>query len=214
MKKLMLLLGIAILLSSCIGIKSNVSFNRDGTGTINMEYRISKMLTEMGEADVPLPVSEEDMKTAVSGNPNLTLKKVSQREDEKDVYITSEIEFKNVSEFTDLESFGQMPMSLEEKGGEVIFTQMISEGKSEAAPPGETKEGESAPEEMDAATKEMMASFFEGYELSFEVNAPTEITYHNLGELSANRKSVTYSIPLLEMDSLEEETVLEVRWKR
>ncbi len=216
MKKIMFLLGVAILLSSCIGIKSNVSFNRDGTGTINMEYRISKMLTEMaeGEGDIPLPVSEEDMKTAVSGNPNLTLKKVSQREDEKDVYITSEIEFKEVSEFTDLESFGQMPMSLEEKGGEFVFKQRVSEGKSEAAPSGETKEGESAPEEMDAASKEMMAAFFEGYELSFKVNAPTEITYHNLGELSANRRSVTYSIPLLEMDSLEEETVLEVRWKR
>ncbi len=65
---------------------------------------------------------------------------------------------------------------------------------------------------MDAASKEMMASFFEGYELSFEVNAPAEITFHNLGELSSNGKTVTYSIPLLEMDSLEEETVLEVRW--
>jgi hypothetical protein len=214
MKKIMFLLGVAVLLSSCIGIKSEVSFNRDGTGTIIMEYRISKMLTEMGEADVPLPVSEEDMKTAVSGNPNLTLKKVSQREDEKDVYISSEIEFKEVSEFTDLESFAQMPMSLEEKGGEFIFRQTISEGESEGASPDESKEGESPPEEMDAASKEMMAAFFEGYELAFKVNAPTEITYHSLGELSANRKSVTYSIPLLEMDSLKEETVLEVRWKR
>ena len=213
MKKLFLLLGVAILLSSCIGIKSSVLFNRDGTGTINMEYRISKMLTEMGEgdADMPLPVSEEELKNALSGHPNLTLKKVSQREDDNDVYITSEIQFQKISEFTDIESFGQMPMSLEAEGGEYVFRQIISEGNE---PAGETEEGESDTEEMDAASKEMMAAFFEGYELSFEVSAPTEVTYHSHGELSANRKTVTYSIPLLEMDALEEETVLEVRWKR
>jgi hypothetical protein len=213
MKKLMLLLGVAILLSSCVGIKSSVAFKRDGTGTINMEYRISKMLTEMaeGDGDTPLPVSEEEMKSALAGHPNLKLKKVSQREDDNDVYITSEIEFQKISEFTDIESFGQMPMSLEEKGGEYVFKQIISEG-NEASD--ESAEGESSTEEMDAASQEMMAAFFEGYELSFEVSAPTEITYHSLGELSANRKTVTYSIPLLEMDALEEETVLEVRWKR
>jgi hypothetical protein len=215
MKKIVLLFSIALLFSSCIGIKSSVTFNHDGTGTISMEYRISKMITEMGqgEADVPLPISEEELSNAVSSNPDLTLKKVSQREDERDVYITAEVEFKEVSDFTDLESFEQMPMSLEQQGSEFIFKQRITEEKSEEEA-AEVKEEGAETAEMDEEAKQMMAAFFEGYELSFTVNAPTEITSHNLGELSPNRKSVTYTIPIMEMESLEGGTVLEVRWKR
>ena len=152
---------------------------------------------------MPLPISEDELKASVENNPNLTLQKVSQREDEKDVYITAEIAFKDVEEFTDVESFSAMPMSLEKKDGEYIFRQMISEGSG----------GGEDEEEPDEQTKAMMASFFEGYELAFTVNAPSSITSHNLGELSGGGKTVSYTLPLLDMDSLKEETVLEVRWR-
>jgi hypothetical protein len=201
-----ILIGLALLLSSCIGIKSTVTFNRDGSGVVEMEYRISKMITEMGEGeegvDVPLPISEEDLEASLADNPNLTLRSVSQREDETDTYITAEIEFKKVEEFTDVEDFSEMPMKLEKNGNEYTFAQLISEGT----------EGEEE-EEMDAETKAMMESFFEGYELVFTVEAPAPITEYNLGELASDKRSVTFAIPLLEMNNLKEETVLEVKWK-
>jgi hypothetical protein len=205
MKKVVVLLGLIVLLSSCIGIKNSVQFNRDGSGTVTMEYRISKMLTEMGEgsSDAPLPLSQDDLKEAVSENPNLELKSVEQWDDEKDVYISAVIGFQKVNEFTDVESFAAMPMSLEKQGGEFVYRQLISEGNTE----GEEEA------ELDEETKKTMEAFFEGYELSFTVVAPSEITYHSLGDLAADRRSVTYSIPLLEMDKLEEETVLEVKWR-
>ena len=207
MKKIALLLGLVLGLSSCIGIKSAVTFNRDGSGIITFEYRISKMLTEMGGddgADVPLPISEEELKSSLADSPNLSLKKVSQRETEEDLYITAEIEFKNVEEFTEVDSFSAMPMKLVKKGNEFTFTQLISEG---------TGSDSEDSEEMDEETKKMMESFFAGYELSFTVTAPTSIQDYNLGQISDDKKSVMYSIPLLEMNSLEEETVLEVRWR-
>ena len=213
MKKLLMFAGIVLLVTSCVGIKSTVSFNRDGSGVIQFEYRISKMITELSsqsadkKAEAPLPISEEELRGALANHPDLKLKKVTQREDERDVYITAEIEFAKIDEFTSVKSFNAMPMSLEKKGNEYIFRQYISKGESG----GEGKEGENA--EPDEATKQMMASFFEGYELSFTVNSPSAITYNNLGEVSPDKKSLSYSIPLLELNSLKQETVLEVRWK-
>ena len=58
----------------------------------------------------------------------------------------------------------------------------------------------------------MMAQFFEGYELVFTVNAPAAVKEHNLGDLSSNGRSVTYAIPILDLSTLTEETVLTVRW--
>lgn len=210
MKKGLLSLGVfavSTLLFSCIGVDSTVSFNRDGSGTMLLEYRISKMLTEMGEGDseAPLPLSEDEMKAAIESNPNLELKRVSQREDDQDVYITAEVGFKNIDDVTEVETFQDMPMSLEKSGGEYTYRQLISEGQS--------AEEQGEQQEMDAETKAMMAQFFEGYELSFTVKAPSTVTFHSMGELSADRKSVSYSIPLLDMNSLTEETVLEVKWR-
>ncbi len=202
-----ILLGLILVLSSCIGVKSTVTFNKDGSGVVEMEYRISRMITEMGDEegmDIPLPISEEELESSIADNPNLKLRKVSQREDEDDIYITAEIEFKKIEEFSDVEDFESMPMKLEKEGNQYIFTQLISEGTS--------GDGEDA-EEMNEETMEMMKGFFEGYDLVFTVKAPAPITEYNLGELSDDKRSVTYSIPLLEMNSLEEETVLEVKWE-
>ena len=210
MKRLLLLALVILLFSSCIGIESNVSFKKDGSGDIVFIYRISKMLTEMGgeDAETPLPVSEEALTASVADHPGLTLKKVSQREDDQDIFITAEIGFEAIEEFTGLEDFSAMPMRLEARGGDTVFTQIISEGTGSD---GDSEDGSSGEGEM-AEMQAMMQEFFLGYELIFVVNAPSPIKEHNLGELSGNGRSVTYVIPLLELTAMQQETVLSVVW--
>ena len=205
-KDVLVLAGIIFLLSSCVGIKSTVTFNKNGGGSIVFEYRISKMLIEMGgeDSEIPLPISEEDFRFAVAENTALKLNRVSQREDDEDLYITADVAFEKIEDLTGLDEFGAMPMKLERtRGNEVTFTQIISEG----FPSGGDDDGES----MDEMMASMMA-MFEGYELAFTVKTPAPVTYHNLGELSSNRRSVTYSISFVEIISLSEQTVLIVRW--
>ena len=206
MKKILLLAAMVLVLASCIGIESTVSFNGDGSGVVVMNYRISKMLTEMGgeEAETPLPVTEEELRASLEEHPNLTVKSVTQTEDDNDILITTEVEFDRVEDFTDVAEFSEMPMNLEITSDGYIFTQVINEGAEEGA--------EASDPEEDAEMQAMMAQFFEGYELVFTVNAPAVVKEHNLGDLSSNGRSVTYAIPILDLSTLTEETVLTVRW--
>lgn len=211
MKRFLLLALVVLLFSSCIGIESNVSFKNDGSSDIVFVYRISKMLTEMGgeDTEIPLPVSEEELKASIADNPGLTLKKVSQREDDQDIYITAEIGFESIDEFTSLEDFSAMPMRLETRGGDTVFTQIISEGMGSDEGSEESSSGDA---EMEEQMQAMMQEFFQGYELIFVLNAPSPIKEYNLGELSGNGRSLTYVIPLLELTALKDETVLSVVW--
>lgn len=193
----------ATLLSACIGVESNVTFKADGSGVLKLEYRMSKMLTEAaegGSAEVPLPASEEDFTTAIEGTP-VKLLRISNREDEQDVYMGAELGFQKIEDITEIDDFDDMPMSLERSGGDFVFRQRISEGAGEG-------ESEKGADEMEAMLKEM----FQGYELVFVVTAPRKVKSHNLGELSADGRTVRYAMPVFEMSGLKEETVLTVVW--
>jgi hypothetical protein len=201
------LLTLVVLLSACIGVESNVSFRNDGSGTLRLEYRISKALIEMGKesgGETPLPFSEEELREAVEGNPKVELLEVSQREDEQDVYIVSEFGFDRIEDFAEIEEFDDMPMSLERAGGDSTFRMLISEGNGGDEP-------EEA-EETDAELQAMFEQMFAGYEIIVVVNAPGPVKSHNLGELSSDSRTVRYSLPILELDALEEETTLTVVW--
>ena len=197
---------LVLLLSACIGVESNVTFKNDGSGTLKLEYRISKALIEMGKeggGETPLPFSEEELREAVEGNPKVELLDLSQREDEQDVYIVSEFGFHRIEDFTDIQEFDDMPMSLERAGGENTFRMLISEGNGG---------GEETAEETDAELQAMFEQMFAGYEIIVVVNAPSPVKSHNLGELSPDGRTVRYSLPILDMEALEEQTVLTVVW--
>ena len=202
---LVLLVAAAFLVSACIGIESTVTFDKSGSGVAKFEYRMSKMLTEAsegGQAEVPLPVSEEAFELAVEGHSGLKIVGITSSETETDVLIGAEIAFDSIEAFTEVEDFNDMPMSLEKDGGDFVFKQVISEGMSES--------DEAGAAEMEAMIKEI----FQGqeYELAFVVNAPSRIKKRNFGELSSDGKTVRFAMPFFDFIGLKEETVLTVVW--
>ena len=201
----------SMLLVSCIGIDSTVQFKRDGSGILYLQYRFSRELTDLGglEGDVPFPVTEEDFHFAMEGKEGLKLRKYKRKMDEEDITIHAEILFESIDTFSSLAGFQDMPMSLTKQDGEYVFQQKIVEARIEedAAAQTSAESGPAIPDE------ELLALFFEGYEMSFTVRAPSRITYHSLGELARNEKSVTYAIPLLELNRQTEALVLTVKWE-
>ncbi len=201
MRRILLVLALAVLLSSCIGIDSKVKFNKDGSGVIVLTYRVSRQLVDLGglQDDVPLPLSEEDFRFALEGKPGLKLLRVKEKKDDRDVVIGAEISFDRIESFTELDSFRDMPMSLAKDGSEYVFEQKLLAAQEDK---------ESVDDEA-----ELLSPMLDGYELSFTVTAPTPVTYYNLGELSRDKRSVIYTIQLAELISRIEEIILIVRWK-
>jgi hypothetical protein len=224
------LIILILLLGSCIGIDSTVTFNKDGSGMIKMEYRISNSFTEMNEegGTPPLPLSQESLRAALKDSSSLELISVKQRKDEKDTYITAEIKFKAIEALTSLEAFSSMPMSLSKQGEKYKFEQLITEGESttddesvsEAITPEGTISSGELPDNSENSTEmysdeelqAIMAPYFDGYELKFTVKTPAPIRNYNLGVLSQDKKSITYTLPLLQMQNLKEKTLLIVEW--
>ncbi|MCL2185062.1 MAG: hypothetical protein FWB86_04295 [Treponema sp.] len=91
----------ALFLNSCIGLSVDIQMNRNGSGKLVMEYRISNTLSNMGSLDgnasMPaIPLSRQDLERTVERIPGLKLSSYSKRETLQDNIININLDFSNV----------------------------------------------------------------------------------------------------------------------
>lgn len=201
--------------ASCMGAESKIKINNDGSGNIFFTYRISQMLLNMGESmgeseegseedtksEVPLPITKEDFEKNVEGIDGLELIEVTQTETEQDIIITAQLKFDNVEALSQSEAFSEWPVTFKKEGNGYVYSQLLSEGTA--------NDGDSP---IDEESISMVESMFAGYEFSFSIEAPTVIKDHNIGELSADKKTVSYTIPIADMMRIKERLELVVSW--
>lgn len=202
MKKLSLPILAVVLLSSCIGIDSQITLQNDGSGTMLLNYRISQLMKNLDVAKsdwhLPLPVSREDFQRTVDSISGLKLLSLTQREDERDVLIDARLAFTGVQAINSLGREGQIELSFSNEGDLYVFRQQIYRGRGL--------------EEISPESLQMIQTFFEGYELSYRVTAPAAIKRHSLGELSEDQRSVSYKTSVADLLKSGEKQVLEVAW--
>jgi hypothetical protein len=184
----------AAALSSCIGVQSQLSLERDGSGTLRLSYRICQFLRE--DRELPLPLSGEDLRRAVAGAPGLQLESLSQREDEQDLTIEARLAFDRVESLNALG--GQLGLSYSEQGEGRVFRQRLHSGQ----PPGG----------LPAQWLRMAEAFFQGYEVSLELSSPVPIRSYSQGQLSEDRRTLRYRTTIPELLKRKDELTLEVAW--
>ena len=107
------------------------------------------------------------------------------------------MDFDDIAAFSRIESFTDMPASLVVSDGGFVFSQVITSGLEQ---------------EVSQDSLELVRLFFDDYEIAFKVNAPRQITSHNMGELSENRRTVGYRVPVVDLLTTPERRVLSVSW--
>jgi len=191
-----------VLLSSCIGIKSEILLRQDGTGVLTLSYKISQFMKNIDagreEKQLPLPVNEEEFVRTAEGIEGLRLTDIDEREDEENVYIRAELEFDSVDAVNALGRAGQIGISLENQGNTNTFRQVIFAGQ----------EGEEITED----SLEMIETFFQGYDLVYAITVPSQVKSHSLGDLSEDGRTVTYTITVPEILKASQPLVLQVAW--
>ncbi len=191
-----------VLLSSCIGIESEILLRQDGTGVLTLSYKISQFMKNIDagreEKQLPLPVNEEEFVRTAEGIEGLRLTDIDEREDEENVYIRAELEFDSIDAVNALGRAGQIGISLENQGNTNTFRQVIFAGQ----------EGEEITED----SLEMIETFFQGYDLVYAITVPSQVKSHSLGDLSADGRTVTYTITVPEILKASQPLVLEVAW--
>ena len=197
-----LLAASTLLLSSCIGIESDIRIRQDGSGVLTLSYTISQFIKNIdagrSEKQLPLPVNEEEFRLSAERIDGLRLTSLEQREDEENVYIRAELEFDSVAAVNALGRDGELGISLETRGGSTAFRQLIYQGRQG--------------EEITEDSIEMIETFFDGYELVYSVTAPADVRSHSLGVVAANGRTVTYTATVPDILKSPEPLVLEVIW--
>ncbi len=197
-------IAVVLMLNSCLGAKIHTSFNRDGSGSILMEFKISQIFYQMGAAEGgkgdSIPLSADQLREDLGDQPGVSVREVSEEVGEEFNLIRAVLDFENFVALEKTDVMGDAVLSHE--GKRWIFRQKIAD------------ESEPSDEEVSEEELAQMKPFFEGYEISFIVTAPKKVISYNMGELSSDGRTVTYSVPTLEMNMLgnTEDLVMEVIW--
>jgi hypothetical protein len=202
MKKLLSIIIPVLLLSSCLSVDTRITLNEDGSGEVQLNYRISQIALNIGmydknSSDLPLPVSLKDFERTVEKIDGLELipNSWSYKENEEYIEIAAAMYFTTIDELNQFYSPGSEAISITEADGGATYNQLIH----------------STPEvEADPDSIEFAETFFKDYALSFTVVLPGTIESSNIGEISSN--TVSYSISIPELVGTNDEIRLEIKY--
>lgn len=96
-----IILFFLLVLNSCFGINMDIALNQNGSGTLSLEYKISKSLDSLGKLDGnerwnTIPVGKADFERTLSRLPGMKLLSFSSKEDNRDLIINAKMEFSNI----------------------------------------------------------------------------------------------------------------------
>ncbi|MDR2048251.1 MAG: hypothetical protein LBP69_02225 [Treponema sp.] len=205
---------------SCIGTGSGISIRADGTGTIQLEYRLAKELEGLGKLDgnerwLPVPVGKADLERTVNRVEGLRLVSFSSKEDGKDIVYSARLDFDSPRALTGfLDASGrQVELDMEKK--RLAFTFAGAENFVE------NSAGFSA-ENSKAGFRDMVVSSFSGYEFSLVLNMPAAVSLRwldengaetrNPGTCSLDGAALDFSSPMSDLVLLEKACVMEITW--
>ena len=99
-KSLALLIAVILTFTSCLGMSIDIQMNRDGSGKITMEYRVSRILDTLGAFDgsnetLSVPISRLDWERSIERVNGLKIDSFSVSQKGQDTISTVVLEFDN-----------------------------------------------------------------------------------------------------------------------
>jgi hypothetical protein len=92
------LLALAAVLASCVGIDTKVKISKSGSGSVSAEYRMSQELVAFGELEankalLPVPLARADVENSLRSAKGLALESWSSKKDGTDLVVKTVIAF-------------------------------------------------------------------------------------------------------------------------
>jgi hypothetical protein len=199
-------------LSSCLGIKADISVKANGSGQIALEYRVAGELDSLGRLDgnqrwETIPTGRADFERTMSRLPRLKLRSFSRKEEGGDLINRALIDFSRLEDLLPLLDAGGENAVLGKQGNKTRLLLRLARG---------AKTG--------AETLSLLETVFSGrsLELNFKVPAEGELSLLDregkpageiAGAVLVNRgKELSFSIPLSRLLSLEKGLSVELLW--
>ncbi|MDR2069286.1 MAG: hypothetical protein LBP71_05400 [Spirochaetaceae bacterium] len=204
---------IMIFFSSCIGISTNITIRQNGTGTLDLEYRISRIAESLGKLDgnerwLTLPAGKADFERTISRIDGLKLASFSSQEDEKDRVVKVKVDFSNPDALIGfLDAAGQRArLTREEKKYRLSLT--LGGGIRNQNP----------------ELLELTEAVFLGYTLDLGITFPREavltladegggeVDAPPVGSIRWNGRNIRFSSPMAALLTSKEPVLMEILW--
>lgn len=159
-----MIMMMSLCLNSCIGLRSDISFRRDGSGTISLEYRISRELASLGEleANAPwpaVPVGREDFERTVARVPGLNLESYRSGDEEAGRIIRVKLGFASPGALAAFLDASGVKARFVHEGGENRLSLTLGATLGTEAP-------------ADPALADLAVTAFQGYDCRWSFSLP------------------------------------------
>jgi len=210
--KILLIGFAAVVLSSCLGVSADITIKADGSGTIAMEYRVSRAPESIGRLDgnenMPaVPAGKEDFERTVARIPGLKLSKYSSKEKPDgsggaDLVTNVTLAFKNTDALLAFLDGSGSYAALDEESGSKLLRLVLFEP-------------------MEPVSDDLLAllrEFYSDYELGLSFSLPKNAALATIpaqvpaAKLVTNGKKVSFSIGMGGLLSLTDGLTLEIKW--
>jgi hypothetical protein len=187
----------AFMLTACLGMESEIDIKQNGSGTVNMTYRISNELFSMGalpgnENYPPVPAGREDFERTFNRIPGMEMTSYAEKADARDRIFLIKASFDNLDALVKFLDAQGKQASLEHKDGKTILSIKFDiDGKA-----------------LNPDMAPILPIIFESYFFDFTLSLPRncEVSYMDgnggalpslpYGETSIAAKSVTFHSPM------------------
>jgi len=200
---------VSLFFLSCIGVASRVTINQDGSGVIQMEYRIARGLETIGALDgnekwLPVPAGRADLERTAARVQGLSLVSYTSRQAGNDTIHTAEFSFTTVQALSAFfDSTGRQFLA-DFQGKRVTLSFPEQKGP-------------------DPEFQGLLTSALEGYSFSLSLTVPGKAQFLWLdkegkamqnyrGNCVAGNNTVEYTVPMTQLVFLDASQKMEVRW--
>ena len=203
MRKIVVLCLTLVVLSSCIGIDSRLTLRDNGSGTLQLTYRVSQLVADLGVSStgksvIPLPISRTDFdRSLAASNGKVRLTRFDKSENEKDITIQAELAFDSLDALAKVDAFVDADLKLATDGTRRAFSQVVARTPRQP---------------LSDDSRRMLETLFDGYDLTFVFVAPQPIQDSALGTLSADKRSLTYKTNIKDVMTTTQDLVMSARW--
>jgi len=203
-KRLLVVTAALFALAGCLDLETRIRIENDGSGRIRMLYEADADLVGYGmfdhdDSQLPVPFGERDFERLARETEGLALRSYERRERNGRVTVDAELSFATLEALNAVYAGRRDYVALSESNGRMQYTQVILE---------------STVEELEEETRAFAEEFLAGYDLVFEVRAPSRIVDHNFGELSADARRVRYQSSMAEYVTSDEVVRWQLEWER
>lgn len=199
---LQLVLGLSsFLFFSCLAIDADIEVKADGSGVMNLSYRISRTVESMGKLDgnerwLPLPVGEADFERSLSRIGALELEAFKTTEDERDVRVEAMVSFDTVEALVSFLSANGRSARLTRDGDRTSLSLRLSDN---AGP-------------LDSDLVELVKVLFADYDIRIRFQTPTRLSSSGVSLVTEDERQVVFQAPASDILTSTEEIMWTLAW--